>query len=132
MKNVPCVAPLGAAHLYIIWLGHFVQQLQGLLLEHVIWVFQAVDDGQLMLSCILGVDAHYACQTIDAHILQVVTAALQKCGDHLSSCTSGTDRPYTPRLMADKLLLPLTLETTTGTLTQHGAPMHGNIYASIM
>ena len=77
---------LHCAHLNIVCLGHLVQQLQSLLLQHVIWVFEAVNDSQLMLSSILGVDAHNARQPINAHILQVVAAALQEGGNHFCRC----------------------------------------------
>lgn len=74
-------------HLHIVWLGHLVQQLKGFLLQHVVRVLQAVDDSQLMLRCILGVDAHNAGQAVYAHVLQIVAAALQECGDHFCSCS---------------------------------------------
>lgn len=74
------------SHLNIVWLGHLVQQLQSLLLQHVIWVLEAVNDSQLMLSSILGVDAHNARQPINAHIFQVVAAALQEGGNHFCRC----------------------------------------------
>ena len=74
-------------HLHIVWLGHLEQQLKGFLLQHVVRVLQAVDDSQLMLRCILGVDAHNACQAVYAHVLKIVAAALQECGYHFRSCS---------------------------------------------
>ena len=74
------------SNLNIVGLGHLVKQLQSLLLQHVIWVLKAVNDSQLVLSSILGVDAHNARQPINANILQVVAAALQEGGNHFCGC----------------------------------------------
>lgn len=81
-----CKSAAATSYLHIVGLSHLVQQLKGLLFQHVIRILQAVNDGQLVLCCVLGVDAHNARQAVNAHILQVVAAALQERGNHLSSC----------------------------------------------
>ena len=75
------------SHLNVCWLGHLAQQLQGLLLQGLIRVLQAVDDSDLVLGRILGVYAHDPGKPVNACVLQVVAGGSQECGDHLCRCT---------------------------------------------
>ncbi len=77
----------GCSHLHVAGLGHLVEQLEGLLLEGVIGVFEAVDDSQLVFHSVLGIYAHYARQRVNAHISQVVAGGFEEAGHHLRSCT---------------------------------------------
>jgi hypothetical protein len=53
-------------------LGHLAQQAEGLALEGLVGVLQAVDDGHLVLLRKLRVDAHHRPQRVHADVLQVV------------------------------------------------------------
>ena len=63
---------LGDVHLYVVRVGHLEQQLQGLALQCLVWVFQAVDHRQLVVGGKAGVDAHNPAEGLDSHILEIV------------------------------------------------------------
>ena len=81
-----CTADDNQAYLHIVWTGHFEKKLQSLLLEGLIRILQTVNDSDLMFIGIVGVDAHDSAEGINPHILQIVVARLQKCGDHDRRC----------------------------------------------
>ena len=85
-RPVSTISMARAAHLHIVGLCHLVQQVQGLVLQGFIRVFQTIDDCHLVIGCILSIDAHNARQSINANVFEVVAAGLEELANGFCGC----------------------------------------------
>lgn len=53
---------------YILLVGHAVQQIKRLALESVIWIFKTVHHDILILQGVFGIDADYEGKSVDSYV----------------------------------------------------------------